>query len=104
MPYYHLNVPIYLFFLFWVFLDCSLAPIVKKVSEERILDMTNKLCDKLLNGKDWHRDIASIAMKAIVSEVTTTTLAQRILVSLVPQLIKGIISSVSTYKLFHCFS
>ncbi|XP_010930555.1 cullin-associated NEDD8-dissociated protein 1 [Elaeis guineensis] len=70
-----------------------LAPIVKKVSEERILDMTNKLGDKLLNGKDQHRDIASIAMKAIVSEVTTTSLAQCILMSLVPQLIKGITSS-----------
>ncbi|KAG1370006.1 hypothetical protein COCNU_15G003720 [Cocos nucifera] len=70
-----------------------LAPIVKKVCEERILDMTNKLCDKLLNGKDQHRDIASIAMKAIVSEVTTTTLAQRVLMSLLPQLIKGITSS-----------
>ncbi|WOL01566.1 cullin-associated NEDD8-dissociated protein 1 [Canna indica] len=67
-----------------------LAPLVKKVSEERTMEMANKLCEKLLNGKDQHRDIASIALKTIVSEVNTTSLAQRILVSLAPQLIKGI--------------
>ncbi|XP_058007206.1 cullin-associated NEDD8-dissociated protein 1 [Hevea brasiliensis] len=69
-----------------------LAPLVKKVSEARVVEMTNKLCDKLLNGKDQHRDIASIALKTIVCEVTTQSLAQSILVSLPPQLIKGITS------------
>lgn len=59
------------------------------------MEMTNRLCDKLLNGKDQHRDIASIALKTIVSEVTTTSVAQYILVSLSPQLIKGITSPVS---------
>lgn len=59
--------------------------------------MTNKLSDKLLNGKDHHRDTASIALKTIISEVTTTSLAQRILASLGPQLIKGITSAVSSY-------
>ncbi|XP_037491157.1 LOW QUALITY PROTEIN: cullin-associated NEDD8-dissociated protein 1 [Jatropha curcas] len=54
--------------------------------------MTNRLCDKLLNGKDQHRDIASIALKTIVSEVTTQSLAQSILICLSPQLIKGITS------------
>lgn len=73
----------------------SLAPLVKKISEDRILEMANKLCDKLLNGKDQHRDIASIALKTIVSEVNTTSLAQRILASLGPQLIEGITNPVS---------
>ncbi|XP_074579809.1 cullin-associated NEDD8-dissociated protein 1 [Curcuma longa] len=67
-----------------------LAPLVKKVSEERIMEMANKLCDKLLNGKDQYRDIASIALKTIIVEVNTPSLAQRILVSLGPQLTKGI--------------
>ncbi|URE47190.1 Cullin-associated NEDD8-dissociated [Musa troglodytarum] len=67
-----------------------LAPLVKKISEDRILEMANKLCDKLLNGKDQHRDIASIALKTIVSEVNTTSVAQRILASFGPQLIEGI--------------
>ncbi|MCL7031198.1 hypothetical protein MKW94_030703, partial [Papaver nudicaule] len=67
-----------------------LAPLVKKVSDGIVLEMTERLCDKLLNGKDQHRDIATIAMKTIVSEITVTTAAQRILVSLTPQLVKGI--------------
>jgi hypothetical protein len=68
----------------------SLAPLVKKVSEERVVEMTNKLCDKLLNGKDQHRDTASIALKTIIAEVTMTSLAEKILVSLAPQLINGV--------------
>ncbi|KAH7538365.1 hypothetical protein FEM48_Zijuj03G0191800 [Ziziphus jujuba var. spinosa] len=67
-----------------------LAPLVKKVSEARVVEMTNKLCDKLLNGKDQHRDIASIALKTIVAEIVTQSLAQSILHSILPQLIKGI--------------
>ncbi|KAG5248419.1 cullin-associated NEDD8-dissociated protein [Salix suchowensis] len=69
-----------------------LAPLVKKVSETLVVEMTNKLCEKLLHGKDQHRDIASIALKTIVSEVTTISLSQSILVTLSPQLIKGITS------------
>ncbi|RWR90283.1 cullin-associated NEDD8-dissociated protein 1 isoform X1 [Cinnamomum micranthum f. kanehirae] len=80
-----------------------LAPLVKKVSEDRVLEMTDRLCDKLLNGKDQHRDIASIALKTIVSEVTTTAVAQRILVCLTPQLIRGITSAgMSTEVKFEC--
>ncbi|GAY61510.1 hypothetical protein CUMW_210520 [Citrus unshiu] len=67
-----------------------LAPLVKKVSEPRVVEMTDKLCIKLLNGKDQHRDIASIALKTIIAEVTTSSLAQSIHTSLTPQLTKGI--------------
>ncbi|KAF8405638.1 hypothetical protein HHK36_007714 [Tetracentron sinense] len=70
-----------------------LAPLVKKVSEARVSEMMNKLCDKLLNGKDQHRDIASIALKTIVPELTTTAVAQRVIVSLSLQLIKGLTSA-----------
>ncbi|KAF9684918.1 hypothetical protein SADUNF_Sadunf03G0000300 [Salix dunnii] len=69
-----------------------LVPLVKKVSETRVVEMTNKLCEKLLHGKDQHRDIASIALKTIVSEVTAMSLSQSILVTLSPQMIKGITS------------
>lgn len=67
-----------------------LAPLVKKVSEVRVVDMTDKLCDKLLNGKDQHRDVASIALKTIISEMSSLSLAQSVLVTLTPQLVKGI--------------
>lgn len=68
---------------------------MKKVSETRVVEMTNKLCDKLLNGKDQHRDVASIALKTVVAEVSVSSLAQSILSSLSPQLIKGITTAVS---------
>ncbi|CAN1301134.1 Cullin-associated NEDD8-dissociated protein 1 [Linum perenne] len=67
-----------------------LAPLVKKVSDARVVEMTSKLCDKLLNGKDQHRDVASIALKTIIAEVNTQSLAQSILVALTPQLTRGI--------------
>lgn len=67
-----------------------LAPLVKKVREQQVLEMTDKLCDKLLNGKELHRDIASIALKTIVAEVPTSNVAQSILISTSPKLIKGI--------------
>ena len=54
------------------------------------MEMTDKLCDKLLNGKDQHRDTASIALKAVIVEVTTASLSEKILVSLAPQLINGV--------------
>ncbi|KAE8655659.1 Detected protein of unknown function [Hibiscus syriacus] len=67
-----------------------LAPLVKKVGESRVVEMTNKLCEKLLNSKDQHRDIASIALKTIIAEISTPSLAQSVLVSLSPQLIRGV--------------
>ena len=80
-------------------LNFSLSPLVKKVHEAHVLEMTNKLCDKLLNGKEQHRDIASIALKTIVCEVPTTSAAQSILVSVTPKLIRGITGPVSSYLL-----
>lgn len=76
-----------------------LAPLVKKVNESRVLEMTNKLCDKLLNVKEQHRDVASIALKTIVSEVSSSSAAQVVLDSLTPQLIKGITGSGSTTEI-----
>jgi len=73
----------------------SLAPLVKKVREQQVVEMTSKLCNKLLNGKDQHRDIASIALKTVISEVPSSSVARSILVSISPQLIKGITGSVS---------
>ena len=73
----------------------SLAPLVKKVNEQQVVEMTNKLCDKLLNGKEQHRDVASIALKTIISEVPTSSVAQSVL-SISPQLIKGITDPVSS--------
>ncbi|KAM0046728.1 putative TATA-binding protein interacting (TIP20) [Helianthus debilis subsp. tardiflorus] len=67
-----------------------LAPLVKKIHEAQVLEMTDKLCNKLLNGKDQHRDIASIALKTIFSEVPTSSVAHSVLVSVSPKLLGGI--------------
>ena len=83
----------------FVNLNFSLAPLVKKVSETRVVEMTNKLCGKLLNGKDQHRDVASIALKTVVAEVSVPSLAQSILITLSPQLIKGITTAVSVWNI-----
>ncbi|KAG6408683.1 hypothetical protein SASPL_131701 [Salvia splendens] len=72
-----------------------LVPLVKKIHEQQVLEMTNKLCDKLLNGKEQNRDIASIAVKTIVAEVPNATVAQSVLVSISPKLIRGIVTQVS---------
>jgi len=82
-----------------------LAPLVKKVGEDRVEEMTNKLCVKLINGKDQHRDTASIALKTIIAEVTTPSLAEKILLSLAPQLIKGVntVSFLLECQIFYIF-
>ena len=73
---------------------------MKKIREQQVLEMTNKLCDKLLNGKEQNRDIASIALKTIVAEVPNATVAQSVLVSISPKLIRGIVTQVSLIYLF----
>lgn len=73
---------------------------MKKIHEQQVLEMTNKLCDKLLNGKEQNRDIASIAVKTIVAEVPNATVAQSVLVSISPKLIRGIVTQVSLIYLF----
>ncbi|KMZ66866.1 hypothetical protein ZOSMA_287G00290, partial [Zostera marina] len=70
-----------------------LVPLIKKIDEFKVFELTNKLCDKLLYGKEQYRDIASIALKTIIPEVTTTKMAEILLKSLTPQLIKGITST-----------
>lgn len=75
----------------------SLAPLVRKVSEARVVEMTAKLCDKLLNGKDQHHDIASIALKTIISEIVASSVVQAVLASLTPKLINGVTSLVRFY-------
>lgn len=65
------------------------------MNEARVVEMSGQLCEKILNGKDQHRDTASIALKTVVAEVSTEPLAQSILCLLSPQLIKGITGKVS---------
>lgn len=81
--------------------ECSLAPLVKKVQEGRVVEIVESLCQKLLTGKEQQRDIASIALKTVVAEISSGSVAQCVVVSLTPELIKGITSSVRLE--FPCF-
>jgi hypothetical protein len=73
---------------------CSLAPLVKKVNEGRVVDIVESLCQRLLTGREQQRDIASIALKTVVAEISSGSVAQCVVVSLTPKLTKGITSSV----------
>eukprot|EP00850_Spirogloea_muscicola_P001276 SM000004S15146 [mRNA] locus=s4:1584727:1593967:+ [translate_table: standard] len=67
-----------------------LTPLVKKVSEARVVDLVENLSTKLLTGKEQQRDIASIALKVVVAELPGGQVANSVLQSLTPKLIKGI--------------
>ena len=72
----------------------SLAPLVKKVSENRVIEISDTLCTKLLTGKEQQRDIASIALKTVVAEISSGSVAQGVVGLLSPKLVKGISTSV----------
>eukprot|EP00250_Pteridium_aquilinum_P018481 c24109_g1_i1 orf=324-4016(+) len=67
-----------------------LAPLVKKVSEGRVVEIVDTLCTRLLTGKEQQRDIASIALKTVVAEINSGTVAQAVVGLLSPKLVKGI--------------
>ncbi len=69
---------------------------MKKVSECRVVEIVDSLCQRLLTGREQQRDIASIALKTVVAEISSGSVAQCVVVSLTPKLIKGITSSVGT--------
>lgn len=48
-----------------------LAPLVKKIHEGRVVEIVESLCQKLLTGKEQQRDIASIALKTVVAEISS---------------------------------
>lgn len=72
-----------------------LAPLVKKVSESRVVEIVDSLCTKLLTGKEQQRDIASIALKTVVAEINSGSVAQGVVGLISPKLVKGI-SAVET--------
>ncbi len=67
---------------------------MKKVSECRVVEIVDSLCQRLLTGREQQRDIASIALKTVVAEISSGSVAQCVVVSLTPKLTKGITSSV----------
>jgi cullin-associated NEDD8-dissociated protein 1 len=72
---------------------------VKKVSECRVVEIVDSLCQRLLTGREQQRDIASIALKTVVAEISSGSVAQCVVVSLTPKLIKGITSSETSTEI-----
>ena len=72
---------------------------VKKVSEDKVVEMENTLCNRLLNGKEQRHDIVNIDLKKIISEIANQSVTQRVVASLSPLFIRGIISGVSVVAL-----
>ena len=86
----------------FVFLYAAWRPLVKKVHEGRVVEIVDSLCQKLLTGKEQQRDIASIALKTVVAEISSGNVAQCVVVSLTPKLIKGITTPVG-HDFLTCF-
>ncbi|KAH9575070.1 hypothetical protein CY35_01G092900 [Sphagnum magellanicum] len=76
-----------------------LAPLVKKVNEGRVVDIVESLCQRLLTGREQQRDTASIALKTVVAEISSGSVAQCVVVSLTPKLTKGITSSETSTEI-----
>ena len=72
---------------------------VKKVSEDKVVEMENTLCNRLLNGKEKWCDIVNIALKIIISEIANHSVSQLVVASLSPLFIRGITSGVSVAAL-----
>lgn len=98
------RIVLFLFLLIRTALARSLAPLVKKVHEGRVVEIVESLCQKLLTGKEQQRDTASIALKTVVADIPSGNVAQSVVVYLTPKLIKGITNSVCLEALLHLSS
>lgn len=72
---------------------CSLGLLVKRVAEVRVGEMLDVLCEKLVNGKkEAQRDIASIALKTSIAEISGGALAHVVVKVVTPKMLQGISS------------
>ena len=68
-----------------------LPPLVRKVHQERVDEIMVTLCDRVLEGKDEQRDIASIGLKTVVLEMPKS---QSMALAAVRQLTHKLVSGV----------
>lgn len=48
---------------------CSLAPLVSKVKEPQVEAMVESLCSNMMSDKEQLRDISSMGLKAVITEL-----------------------------------
>lgn len=71
---------------------CSLGLLVRKIADARLQDISESLCKRVTNAsgkKSEQRDIASIGLKTVISEVSGSQ-AQALVSSTTPLLIMGL--------------
>lgn len=56
-------------FLIWDFFLPSLGPLVSKVKEYQVETIVDTLCTNMLSDKEQLRDISSIGLKTVISEL-----------------------------------
>lgn len=75
-----------------------LALLVKKVHEEQVFDISDKLCNYILSGKEELRDIYSIGLKEALKDMPQKT-GEQVAVRILNRLIKGMKSSDVSVRL-----
>ncbi len=69
---------------------CSLAILIRKVDEQRALDIVCSLCDKVLLGKkEQQREVASIGLKAVIAEIPGGPLAAKATTQIAQSMLQG---------------
>ena len=72
---------------------CSLTPLTQKLKEAKVVYICSQLYQKLY-GKEQQRDIASIALKAVVEAIANPQTAAEVVGMLAPKLTEGIQTEV----------
>lgn len=69
----------------------SLAVLVRRVQEPRVLDLVRGLCDKVItvSKKDENRDIASIGLKTVI-EVASGSTAHQVAALISSKMLEGV--------------
>ena len=75
-----------------------LALLVKKVQEEQVFDISDKLCNSILSGKEELRDIYSIGLKEALKDMPQKT-GEQVAVRILNRLMKGMKSSDVSVRL-----
>jgi hypothetical protein len=63
--YYKLNDTVCIIHLYF----CSLGPLVNKVKEYQVETIVDSLCGNMVSDKEQLRDISSIGLKTVISEL-----------------------------------
>jgi len=89
-----LNYELYYLLVFF----CSLGPLVNKVKEYQVETIVDALCGNMVSDKEQLRDISSIGLKTVISELP---LASSALAASVCKRITGRLST-AIEKVCHC--